>query len=72
LNDPKETKEKQEATVMSDSVEMWHGYHYLGEDVTNNVAEYTGLIEGLKQAVVMNVPAILIQGNLRQSILYRR
>lgn len=41
---------------------MWNGYHYLGESVTNNVAEYSGLIEGLKQAVSMNIPALLIQG----------
>ena len=42
--------------------EMWYGHHYIGEKVTNNVAEYTGLIEGLKQAVEMNVHSILIQG----------
>ena len=41
---------------------MWYGHNYIGEKATNNVAEYTGLIEGLKQAVAMNISAILIQG----------
>lgn len=51
-----------EKCVLDDSEEMWNGYHYLGESVTNNVAEYSGLIEGLKQAVSMNIPSLLIQG----------
>ena len=50
----------------ADGAEIWYGYHYIGEKVTNNVAEYTGLIEGLKQAVEMNVSRILIQGRVRE------
>lgn len=34
-----------------------------GDHVTNNIAEYTGLIEGLKQAVKMGVCSIIIQGD---------
>ena len=29
--------------------EVWSGYWYLGDGVTNNVAEYVGLIQGLEQ-----------------------
>lgn len=42
--------------------ERWYGYHYVGPNETNNVAEYSGLIEGLKQVVKMNLTSILIQG----------
>ena len=59
------SKEKELTT----SEEMWYGHHYIGEKVTNNVAEYTGLIEGLKQAVMMNIHSILIQG---KSLSYLR
>lgn len=47
---------------LTGSEEVWYGHNYIGEKATNNVAEYTGLIEGLKQAVAMNISAILIQG----------
>jgi len=29
--------------------EVWHSYTYVGPSCTNNVAEYRGLIEGLRQ-----------------------
>ena len=56
-------QEKNEKCILVGAEEIWSGYHYLGESVTNNVAEYSGLIEGLKQAVRMRLPALLIQGN---------
>src|SRR4051812_29586613 len=31
--------------------EIWSGQFYLGKNVTNNVAEYHGILEGLKQCV---------------------
>lgn len=44
--------------------EVWNGYFFLGkEDVTNNEAEYTGLIEGLKQAGAMRINSVAIQGD---------
>jgi len=49
--------------------EVWSGYWYLGDGVTNNVAEYVGLIQGLEQ-VRANLGArkagkveLLIQGD---------
>lgn len=44
--------------------EMWSGHFFLGkEGVTNNEAEYTALIEGLKQSAAMHIDAVLIQGD---------
>ena len=44
--------------------EMWYTTAFLGTSgVTNNVAEYCGLIEGLKQAVQMKVESLEIQGD---------
>ena len=60
-----------EKCVLSESEEMWTGYHYLGEHVTNNVAEYSGLIEGLKQAVSMKITSLLIQGTSRSLTSHR-
>lgn len=53
-----------EKCILENTEEIWSGHHYLGESVTNNVAEYSGLIEGLKQAVKMRLPALLIQGKV--------
>jgi len=44
--------------------ENWYGYFYLGDNLTNNVAEYSGLIEGLKYVIMMKLEGnILIQGD---------
>ena len=44
--------------------EVWCGYRFLGhKDITNNVAEYTGLIEGLKQGIKMKLPSLCLQGD---------
>jgi len=42
--------------------EKWAGYFYIG-NTTNNVAEYMGLIEGLKQAMVLDIKYIEIEGD---------
>ena len=42
--------------------EKWAGYFYIG-NTTNNVAEYMGLIEGLKQAIVLDIKYIEIEGD---------
>lgn len=43
--------------------EIWSGYHYIGETFTNNEAEYTALITGLRIAKSMGVENILVQGD---------
>lgn len=53
-----------ESGVKSSQNEIWNIYHFLGENgVTNNVAEYQGLIDGLTQAVAMKVNNLIIQGD---------
>ena len=42
--------------------EKWAGYFYIGNS-TNNVAEYMGLIEGLRQAIVLDIKNIEIEGD---------
>jgi ribonuclease HI len=42
--------------------EKWAGYFYIG-NTTNNVAEYMGLIEGLKQAIVLDIKYIEFEGD---------
>ena len=46
-----------------DGVEVWSGYHYLGEPYTNNEAEYRGLITGLRCALSLGVRNIVVQGD---------
>eukprot|EP01035_Chromulina_nebulosa_P030573 gene30573-40629_t len=44
--------------------EMWYTTAFLGTSgITNNVAEYCGLIEGLKQAVQMKIQSLEIEGD---------
>jgi ribonuclease HI len=43
--------------------EIWHGFVNLGSAVTNNVAEYQGLIFGLKAANCLRLPSLIIAGD---------
>jgi ribonuclease HI len=43
--------------------EIWSGSFFLGQDITNNQAEYTGLIEGLKAGQTLNIPKMHVQGD---------
>lgn len=44
--------------------EVWCGYFFCGPTaVTNNVAEYEGLIQGLKQCAAMKIQNVLVQGD---------
>jgi ribonuclease HI len=42
---------------------LWTKHTYLGPSLTNNVAEYSALIECLQQAVRMRLPRLCIQGD---------
>jgi len=44
-------------------MELWSGYFYLGDNVTNNVAEYKGLIEGLKAAAAFQPRQLQVEGD---------
>tara|TARA_B110000091_G_C13352286_1_gene284843 strand:+ start:174 stop:395 length:222 start_codon:yes stop_codon:yes gene_type:complete len=51
-----------QVTDSGEMLELWNGYWYLGT-VTNNQAEYSGLIEGLKQGVSMKLDQLKIEGD---------
>lgn len=43
--------------------EFWSGSFFVGEDFTNNCAEYTGLILGLQQAKVLGIKQLKVEGD---------
>ena len=45
------------------NVEIWNGNEFIGTNITNNYAEYMGLIIGLKQAQEMNVKQLIVEGD---------
>lgn len=47
----------------SENSEMWYGYFYIGDNETNNAAEYNGLIEGLKAAAFFSPPRLQVEGD---------
>jgi len=48
----------------TDLVEIWYGCFYLGATgITNNVAEYLGLIHGLKQCLQMKINHLIVEGD---------
>eukprot|EP00605_Chrysophyceae_sp_TOSAG23-4_P001442 GSChrysophyteH1.ASY1.ANO1.1570.1 assembled CDS len=55
------------AVIFTDSPtlqkELWCGHFYLGPNTTNNQAEYSGLIEGLRAGRVHNLTSMHIQGD---------
>ena len=47
----------------SNMTEMWSSAEFVGENNTNNEAEYTGLLIGLKKAVEMGIAHLLVRGD---------
>jgi len=43
--------------------ELWNGSEFVGTNVTNNHAEYMGLIIGLKQAKEMKIKQLIVEGD---------
>lgn len=43
--------------------EIWNGSEFVGTNVTNNNAEYMGLIIGLKQAKEMKIKQLIVEGD---------
>ena len=43
--------------------EIWSDSLFLGQNITNNHAEYSGLILGLKKAVELDIKDILVEGD---------
>jgi ribonuclease HI len=51
------------ACVFSSGKEVWGSCIFVGEKETNNVAEYSGLILGLKQARDINIRNLIVHGD---------
>lgn len=51
------------AVIYKDNIEIWNSYIYVGDNVTNNVAEYNGLILGLEEAVRLNIDNLIVKGD---------
>lgn len=43
--------------------ELWKGSEFIGTKITNNYAEYMGLIIGLKQAKEMKIKQLIVEGD---------
>ena len=51
------------AVLYEGSREIWSDAKYVGDKETNNVAEYTGLIMGLHEALRRNISRLLVRGD---------
>ena len=51
------------AALYTDDVEIWADYLYVGSNITNNQAEYAGLILGLNKALELNIKDLDVEGD---------
>jgi ribonuclease HI len=51
------------SVLYEDGVEIWSDSFYVGDRETNNTAEYTGLIRGLKESVNRNIDKLIVKGD---------
>lgn len=51
------------AVLYKNNLEQWSDKLYLGENITNNQAEYKGLICGLKHVSTLDLPNLLVEGD---------
>lgn len=51
------------AVLYKDGEEIWGSSQLVGEKVTNNVAEYSGLIMGLKEVYTRQIKNIIVRGD---------
>lgn len=51
------------AVLYKDGLEVWGSSQKVGENVTNNVAEYIGLIMGLQEVFTREIKNILVRGD---------
>tara|TARA_B100000073_G_C23720825_1_gene567590 strand:- start:372 stop:767 length:396 start_codon:yes stop_codon:yes gene_type:complete len=47
----------------ADGEELWSASWFVGDSATNNIAEYTGLIRGLEEAVNMGMDQLSVKGD---------
>jgi ribonuclease HI len=51
------------AVLYKDGIEVWSDCSFVGKNVTNNIAEYTGLILGLNQAAKVGIKQLTVNGD---------
>ena len=51
------------AVIYHNNDEIWSSSVYVGDKETNNVAEYTGMIIGLTEAITRNVKHLVVKGD---------
>jgi ribonuclease HI len=51
------------AVIYHEENEIWEDHFFVGENATNNHAEYAGLILGLQQAVLMGIKNLTVEGD---------
>ena len=51
------------AVIYKDNKEYWFDFMFIGENNSNNYAEYSGLIIGLKKAKECGIKSILVEGD---------
>jgi ribonuclease HI len=51
------------AVIYNRDEEIWCKTYFIGEKITNNHAEYSGLILGLQNAVELNIRSLLVMGD---------
>jgi ribonuclease HI len=51
------------AVIYSNNIEIWSRAIYVGNRETNNIAEYTGLLLGLNEAVRRNIRVLIVKGD---------
>ncbi len=51
------------AVLYHNGVEIWSSAVFVGHKETNNVAEYTGMIVGIKRAVEMGIRRLVVKGD---------
>ena len=51
------------AVIYKNNVEIWSAYDFVGTRTTNNVAEYHGLLLGLKNAISLGITSLKVEGD---------
>jgi len=51
------------AVIYNNKKEIWSSYKYIGDERTNNEAEYSALILGLEQAIKLNIDTLSVCGD---------
>jgi probable phosphoglycerate mutase len=51
------------AVIYKNGQEIWSNSYFVSDNSTNNIAEYFGLIRGLKRAIKMKITHLIVKGD---------